>query len=344
MKMTRRQMILGSAATVSLWTAGGLPGLSLARAADVKTLKISHQFPSQGDFRNDLCKRFGAEVEKRTNGALKFQVYPGSSLMKTEAQFNAVEMGALDLTLYPLPYAAGHVRELGIGLMPGLVTSYANATAWRNADIGKALVQLLDAKGIVMLSWVWQAGGVASRPRAIVEPADAKDLKIRGGSRAMDRMLEAAGASVISLPSNELYADMQTGVMDAALTSSTSLMSFKLDEVSKFLTAPSHEAAYWFMLNGLLMSKDSFNQLSKAQQDVIRQVGAEMDPYDVQGAEADDRSVAAVYGKAGAKVVSLDKATVQKWREIARNSAWKDYAAQTKDCARFLKLAQQVQA
>src|SRR5439155_456912 len=83
-------------------------------------------------------------------------------------------------------------------------------------------------KGIVILTWVWQAGGVASRTKPIVAPEDAKGLKVRGGSREMDMVLQTAGAAVLSVPSNELYAAMQTGACDAGITSSTSLISFRL--------------------------------------------------------------------------------------------------------------------
>ena len=55
--------------------------------AQSTTLKISHQFPggtlTEGDFRDRLVRRFAVEVEKRSKGALKFEIYPGSSLMKT---------------------------------------------------------------------------------------------------------------------------------------------------------------------------------------------------------------------------------------------------------------------
>ena len=143
-----------------------------ARAADAQTLKISHQFPGgsidEGDFRDRLCRKFAAEMEKRTKGALKFQIYPGSSLMKTNAQFSALRRGALDLSLYPLSYAGGEVAELNIGLMPGIVTSYEQGAAWKNAPIGQKLSKLLADKGVVIVSWVWQSGGIASRTQAIV--------------------------------------------------------------------------------------------------------------------------------------------------------------------------------
>ena len=95
---------------------------------------------------------------------------------------------------------------------------------------------MLADKGVMIVSWIWQAGGVASRTKPIVDPEDAKGLKMRGGSREMDMMLKAAGAAVLTLPSNEIYAAMQTGALDAAMTSSTSLISFRLEEVAKTLT------------------------------------------------------------------------------------------------------------
>ena len=216
--------------------------------AQNKTLKISHQFPGgtikEGDFRDRLVRMFSAEVEKRTKGNLKFEIYPGSSLMKTNAQFSSMRKGALDMALIPLSYAGGEIPEVNIGLMPGLVVSYEQAYSWKNKPVGAELNRLLLDKGIVLISWIWQAGGVASRTKPIVDPEDAKGMKVRGGSREVDMILKEAGAAVVTLPSNEIYAAMQTGAMDAAMTSSTSFISFHLEEVAKALTT-GRKGAYW---------------------------------------------------------------------------------------------------
>src|SRR6185295_8041723 len=184
--------------------AAGLASLAGASRAQSGPLKISHQFPGgtieEGDFRDRLCRRFAADIEKRSNGALKAQVYPGSSLMKTVAQFSALRKGALDISLYPLSYAGGEVPETNIGLMPALVPSYEVGAQWKTSEVGRMLAKTLDDKGIVVLSWIWQAGGVASRATPLVQPEDAKGMKVRGGSREMDMMLKQAGASVITLP------------------------------------------------------------------------------------------------------------------------------------------------
>jgi TRAP-type C4-dicarboxylate transport system substrate-binding protein len=331
-----RRTMLGALATSPLW----LHPLAWAAPA---ALKISHQFPGgtigDGDFRDRLTRMFAAEVEKRSQGALKFEVYPGSSLMKTNAQFSAMRKGALDMSLVPLSYAGGEVPELNIGLMPGLVTSYEQGYGWKNAEVGKELSRVLLDKGIVVVSWIWQAGGVASRGKAIVEPEDAKGMKVRGGSREMDLILKAAGAAVVSLPSNEIYAAMQTGAIDAAMTSSTSLISFRLEEVSKALTS-GRNGAYWFMFEPLMMSKALFDRLSKQQQGVVMAVGAELEAFARKSAQLDDSMVAAVYQRAGAKVADLNPATVKRWQAVARATAWKDYGEKSEGCAKLLKLAE----
>src|SRR5450432_557592 len=249
MLVSRRRFVAGALASVPV--ALGAPH-AFAQAGT--TLKISHQFPgatgNEGDFRDRLCKQFAADVEKRTNGALKFEVYPNSSLMKVNTQFASLRRGALDMSLVPISYAGGEVQELNIGLMPALVPSYAVGAQWKNAEVGKMFSQIVAEKGVVFVSWIWQAGGVASRNKPLITPDDAKGMKVRGGSREMDMMLKDAGASVLTLPSNEIYAAMQTGAMDAAMTSSTSLISFRLEEVSKYLTS-GRGKSYWFMLEAL---------------------------------------------------------------------------------------------
>jgi TRAP-type C4-dicarboxylate transport system substrate-binding protein len=336
--MRRRSLIQSAGGLI----AGAFP--FTATWAQNATLKISHQFPGgtvkDGDFRDRLVRTFAAEVEKRTKGALKFEIYPGSSLMKTMAQFSSMRKGALDMALIPLSYAGGEIPEVNIGLMPGLVVSYEQAYSWKTKPVGIELNKLLLEKGIVLISWIWQAGGVASRTKPIIEPEDAKGLKIRGGSREVDMILKEAGASVVTLPSNEIYAAMQTGAMDAAMTSSTSFISFRLEEVAKALTT-GRTGAYWFMFEPLMMSKSIFDALPKDQRDAIMAVGADMEKFALEAAKKDDIEVANVYQKAGAKVVDLSAATIKKWQAIARTTAWKDYAAKNEGSAKLLALAEQ---
>src|ERR1700680_5215180 len=97
--LTRRHILVSTLAAPAILRFG----TGTARAAT--TLKISHQFPGgtidKGDFRDRLTRKFAEEIAKRSGGELTAEVYPNSSLIKTNAQFSAMRKGALDLSLYP---------------------------------------------------------------------------------------------------------------------------------------------------------------------------------------------------------------------------------------------------
>ncbi len=338
MIISRRHVLGGVMAAPAILSASG------ARAA-TRTLKISHQFPggtlTEGDFRDRLVRQFAQNVGRATNGELAFEIYPGSSLMKTVAQFSSLRRGALDMSLYPLAYAGGEVPEVNIGLMPCLVSTYAQGMAWKTSKIGEELTATLDKRGVKIITWIWQAGGLASRAAGIVNPEDTKGLKIRGGSREMDLMLKAAGGIISSVPSDEIYAAMQTGTLDAAVTSSTSLISFRLQEIAKNVTT-GRQGSFWFMLEPLLMSKAIFDSLPGDQQKAIVQVGAGLEDFALKAAQADDESLAVIYGKANVKVADFGAPAIAKWKVIAQATAWEDFAKRNAACAELLKLAEAV--
>ncbi len=331
-----RRTVLGAIASAPLWMQSAW--------AQPNNLKISHQFPggsiAEGDFRDRLCRMFAADVERRTRGGMKFSIYPNSSLMAPNAQFAALRSGGLDMALVPLSYAGAEAPEANIGLMPGLVTSYEQGYAWKNAPVGKELTRILHDQGLVVVSWIWQAGGVASRGKPILHPEDVAGLKVRGGSHEMDRLLQDAGATVVNMPSNEIQAAMREGRLDAALTSSTSLISFRLQESSRALTT-ARGGAYWFMFEPLMMSRTVFDRLTKQQQAAVMAVGAELEAFARKAARADDAAVAAVYAKTGAQVVDMNADALRKWQAVARTNAWREYGERSANCARLLELAEQ---
>jgi TRAP-type transport system periplasmic protein len=318
---------------------------SVLRAQSPRVLKISHQYPGgtadEGDFRDRLCRRFAADVQDRTGGSLAFEIHPASSLMKPNAELAALRKGSLDLSLYPLAYAGSEIHALSLGLMPCLIRSYSQAAKWKDASIGRSLEKIAEEKGVKFISWVWQAAGVVSKSKPLTAPDDVKGVKIRGGGRGVDLMFSAAGAQVSTMPSSEIYAGMQSGALDAAMTSSTSLMSFKLEDFAKALTT-ARKSALGFMLQPLVMSKAVFDSLDPELQKAVTDVGQEMEWFAEVEAKKDDEAVAKVYAAKGATVVDLSADDFGKWQAIAEGSAWKDFAAKSPEAAELLASAQSV--
>jgi len=328
--------------TLAIAAAAFTCALPSAHAEAARVIKISHQFPAatseEGDFRDRLVRRFAAEVEKQSKGSLKFEIYPGSSLMKTNSQIGALRKSALDMSLVPLAYGGGEIPQVNITLMPTLVSSYEQGMRWKNAPIGKELDRILADKNIKIVTWIWQAGGIASTKKTVVVPDDVGGLKFRGGSKEMDQMLKGAGAAVTGMPSSEIYSGMQSGVLDAALTSSTSLISFRLHEFTKFVTT-ARDKSFWYMFEPLLISKGLYDSLTPEQQKIVSDVGASLEKFGVEEAKKDDQRMAEVFAKAGAKVSDMDEKSFAAWRAVAERTAFKDFAEKIKGGRELLDMA-----
>jgi TRAP-type C4-dicarboxylate transport system substrate-binding protein len=96
------------------------------------------------------------------------------------------------------------------------------------------------------------------------------------------------------------------------------------------------------MFEPLVISKSAFDSLTPDQQKVVVEVGASLEKFALDAAKADDQRVADVYTKNGAKVYDMDDAAFAKWRAIAQQTAWDDFAKSVKDGKRWLDLATDV--
>src|SRR5204863_242154 len=142
----------------------------------------------------------------------------------------------------------------------------------------KEIKAQIDKAGVVVLAGAALAGGIASKRAGIRKRDDIKGLKVRSAGPTFAAMWQAAGASIVSVPSNEVYNALQTGVAEATDTSSGSFVSFRIYEQVKCITAPG-ENALWFMYEPVLMSKRSFQRLNKEQQDVLVKAGQKSKEY-----------------------------------------------------------------
>lgn len=311
--------------------AGTAAVLAMAASAQAQvTLKASHQFPGgKGDPRDEMVQIIAKEV-KAANVGLDIQVYPGASLFKPNDQWNAMVNGQLDISSFPLDYASGKVRAFGATLMPGLVRNHERAARMTDSPFMKDIKAKIEKAGVVVLADAWLAGAVASKKGCIRKPDDMKGLKIRSAGPTFAAMWQQAGASIVSIPSNEVYNALQTGVADATDTSTGSFVSFRLYEQVKCITAPG-DNALWFMYEPVLMSKKSFDRLTKPQQDALRAAGKKSETYFAKESKKLDDDMVAAFKKNNVEVVTLTPAEYDAWLKVAQQSSYKQFAEEVSD-------------
>jgi TRAP-type C4-dicarboxylate transport system substrate-binding protein len=298
-------------------------------AADV-TLKASHQFPGgKGDVRDEMVQIIAREVAA-ANVGLEIQIHPGASLFKPTEQWNAMVTGQLDISAFPLDYASGKVRAFGATLMPGLVRNHDKAERLNDSPFMAEINKKIEEAGVIVLADAWLAGAVGSKAGCIRKPEDIKGLKVRSAGATFAAMWQQAGASIVSIPSSEVYTALQTGVAEATDTSAGSFVSFRLYEQLKCLTAPG-ENALWFMYEPVLMSKKSFDALNKEQQEALLAAGKKSEEYFDKESRGLDENMVETYKKNGVEVVTMTEEEYNAWIAVAKESSYKQFAEEVPD-------------
>jgi TRAP-type transport system periplasmic protein len=177
----------------------------------------------------------------------------------------------------------------------------------------------------VVLADAWLAGAFGSKDKCLLEPNDAKGLKARSAGATFAEMWAGAGASIVSIPSNEVYNALQTGVANATDTSSGSFVSFRLYEQLQCLTAPG-DNALWFMYEPVLMSKQSFDKLNPAQKKALQDASKKSEDYFFAETKKLDDEMVEAFKKANVKVVTMTEQQANMWREVAQRTSYKTFS------------------
>jgi TRAP-type transport system periplasmic protein len=299
--------------------------LAAAPAAAQTTLRASHQWPGGiGDLRDEVVQMIARDVAGAGVG-IEIRVYPGEALYRARDQWSALVRGQLDITALPLDYAAGRHPQFSATLMPGLVKDHTHTLRLNASPFMDEIRRVILDAGAIVLADAWVAGGFVSTKNCILAPDDIRGQVTRAAGPAFERMLAGAGASIASMPSSEIYTAMQTGVLDAASTSSASFVSFRLHEQARCFTAPG-EHALWFMYQPIMISRRSWDRLSPAQQGALSAAGRRAGEHFYEQAQTLEALAEQTFRDAGVEVVHMSAAQAAQWRELAGRTAYRHFA------------------
>ncbi len=258
----RKWILAGIAAAILM-----APAAVLAQTPII--LKFSHVVT------NDTPKGKGALkfkelAEKYTDGKVKVEVYPNSSLYKDKEEIEALQLGSVQM-LAPstAKFAPLGAKEFEALDLPWLFKDEATYDRAMKGPVGKWLFQKLESKGISGLAY-WDNGfHMTSANRPLLMPADFQGLKIRiSGSKIADRYFRDVGSIPQIMAFSEVYQALQTGVVDGCENTPSNYLTQKFHEVQKDITVSYHAHLQYAVIvnskfwNGL--PADIRGQLEKA--------------------------------------------------------------------------------
>ncbi len=303
-------------------------GFTHGTALAQTTLTMSSWVPPTHSLTRDVLGGWAKEVERVTNGRVKFQMLPKHPVA-APGTFDAVRDGLVDVSYVTASYTpARHPLPL-LAELPGAgATAEINSVAYSRIH-WKYLDKAGEYKGVKLLGVFTHGPGqmfMAKKP--INSVADLAGAKIRSGGGISEQAAKILGASPFVKPAPESYELLSSGVADGTFFPSESIKSFKLDKVVKYATV--FPGGFYSSSFGFFMNEDKWKKLSKQDQDAIlsvsgeslaRLAGKSWDNADREGWDALKAAGATIQDASPAFVADVRKRTeplVQEWVKSAK--------------------------
>jgi tripartite ATP-independent transporter DctP family solute receptor len=261
-------------------------------------------------------KRFAELLAKKTGGKFKVQEFPSNQLGNELQQQSALQGGVQEMSAPATTSLAGIVKEFGLVDFPFAVNNFAQADALLDGPFGQALIAKLPEKGLVALGY-WDLGfrNVTNSKRPITKPEDLDGLKIRViPNPVFLETFKAFKANPVPMPFAELYGALEAKAVDGQENPYAVILSNKMFEVQKYLSATNHVYA----ANIMLVSKKFWDRLSPAEQKIMHEAADEARGYQRQVSRAAaQKSVGDLQAK-GMQINQIAPAEVARMKAIAK--------------------------
>lgn len=308
----------------------------MAGTAPAEELRLSHQW-AEGDVRHQVAQMVAGDVAA-AGVDLTIQIFPNQTLFKAREQYTPLSRGQLDMTVLPLSYAGGQQPAYNLTLMPGLVKNHDHGDRLSHSPFMAEIENIMAGDDVMVLVHGYLAGGFGSNKGCITAPEDVAGISIRAAGKSFEQMLAAAGASISSMASSEIYPALQSGVLDATNTSSASFVSFRLYEQLTCYT-PAGEYALWFMYQPLIMNKSTFEALNADQQAALVAAAEKAQAFYLEQAKLGDSAAAEAFAAAGVELAEMTEADFNAWRAIAADSTYPAFVEETPNGQKLLDMA-----
>ncbi len=277
--------------------------------AKTVTLKYSNFFPPT-HIQSKLAESWCKEVEKRTDGRIKIEYYPGGSLLKGKQTYDGVADGIADIGFSVLAYSRGRFPVMGaldlpFGYPSGVVaTRVANEVydTFKPKEFNDTKLMYLHAHG---------PGFIHTRDKKITKLEDLKGLRIRSTGMSAE-MVKALGATPVAMGMSDSYQSLQKGVVDGSAYPLEANKGWKLGEVTEYV-ACSYATAYTTTFF-VTMNKDKWASLDKKDQQTITEINKEWSLKHGKAWDSSDLAGFAFYMKQGNTAVGLDAKEVERWK------------------------------
>ena len=286
-----------------------LPPKALAQTIK---LKFSCQLPATHVI-SKLSQAWCKEVEDRTKGRVKVQLFPGGTLTKPQDVYEGVIKGGSDMGQSLLSYSRDRFPVMGTVALPLGYTSGRVATGvvnevyrhFKPKELSDTEVMYLHAHG---------PGFICTKGKAVARLEDMKGLKIRTQEDSR-RIVEQLGGEYVFSVIPAVYGMLQKGEITGATNPFAGLArsGYRLGEIANHVTA-AYSVAYTAPFF-VVMNKEKWKALPEDIKTIIREVNNEWIPQCGEGWDTMDAEGRRYFLDHGGQIIGLDSEEAARWKK-----------------------------
>jgi len=232
------------------------------------TLKFGH-YAETSHPAHEAAVQFAANVEKRTNGQIKIQIFPANQLGNPGEMLQQTKLGVVDFAIPTQGQLDKFEKAFAAVMMPFAFANLAEAHKALDGPVMDWLSPLAEKQGFKLLAnWEWGFRHITNAKVPVNSPADVKGLKVRVPPEVqLEATMEALGAQVTKIAFPELYLALSQGVVDGQENPIAVIHSLKMWEVQKHIALTGHS----YNNAILVMNNAKFGTLTADQKKVVQE-------------------------------------------------------------------------
>ena len=276
-------------------------------------LKAGHVLTEDSAYHMALTQ-WADEVEEKTEGRVRIDVYANSVLGNERDMIEALQMGTLDITLPNSAPLSNFTDAFRVFDLPFLFRDSQEAYAVIDSEIGDNMLASLAEIGIKGLS-IWENGFryIANNKHDVAVPEDMAGMKIRTMENEIHMdSFRSWGADATAMAFGEVYTALQQNTIDGLENPFTPIYQNKLYEVAPYITMTGH----FYCPAPLLIAKTTWDKISPEDRQIIQELADKYKDTERQMCRDYDEENKKIMIEEGATVIEdVDKSL---WREAAQ--------------------------
>jgi len=303
--------------TLLLATAAAALAISASAHAQEVTLKLHQMLPPQATIPAKALKPWGEKVAAESNGRIKVEQYDAMALGgKPPELFDQAKDGVVDIIWTVIGYTPGRFPATEAFELPFVMTNgEATSKAFQEYCEKYCAEEFKDVK---VIAWHTHGPGLIHSKNPVNTLEDMKGLKIRGGSRVINQMLEKLGSTPVGMPVPAVSEGLSKGVIDATTIPWEVTPALKVSELVHNHTGFSGTNGLYTQTFVVAMNKASYDKLPDDLKKVIdANSGIEAAAMFGRAMDEGDKVGLAIAQKANNNIITLDEAETQRWKDTA---------------------------